>query len=401
MNSPRRRPQVYFRSLATRGAGSEVPERLADVVTGVQGGRLRPGDRRDARASARATPPSCRSSTRSLYVMTPEFGAASPAREDRHARLRRRRRHQQVRAPRRRGRAARRAPAAGPQPRGVRHAARRHAGVRHRRPPRFNDDGVTALYQHLRDAARPSTGLAVDRGRAAAGRRPRRPPAIRRSMPAGTGSATWPRSPRRCAATTPHRRRWPPAARRASGWPRVRGRASSTTTVATAVDGCRRAEERSPRPTQPSCSTSGRRVVEAYSGDEQVVQVRDKEIRTALTREIAVRQRDPPGRAAPLHRRRRAAAVPAPENLPGRFPFTAGVFPFKRDGEDPARMFAGEGDAFRTNRRFKLPVGRRPPATRLSTAFDSVTLYGRDPDSGPTSTARSAPPACRSPRSTT
>ena len=70
------------------------------------------------------------------------------------------------------------------------------------------------------------------------------------------------------------------------------------------------------------------------------------------------------------------------ENLPGYFPFTAGVFPFKREGEDPARMFAGEGDPFRTNRRFKL-LSEGQPATRLSTAFDSVTLYGRDPDPRP------------------
>jgi len=67
------------------------------------------------------------------------------------------------------------------------------------------------------------------------------------------------------------------------------------------------------------------------------------------------------------------------ENLPGRFPFTAGVFPFKRSEEDPARMFAGEGPPERTNQRFHL-LAAGQPATRLSTAFDSVTLYGRDPD---------------------
>lgn len=66
------------------------------------------------------------------------------------------------------------------------------------------------------------------------------------------------------------------------------------------------------------------------------------------------------------------------ENVPGNFPFTAGVFGFKREGEDPARMFAGEGDPFRTNRRFKL-LSENSDATRLSTAFDSVTLYGNDP----------------------
>ena len=66
------------------------------------------------------------------------------------------------------------------------------------------------------------------------------------------------------------------------------------------------------------------------------------------------------------------------ENLPGAFPFTAGVFPFKRVDEEPARMFAGEGGPERTNRRFHQLAGAQP-ATRLSTAFDSVTLYGRNP----------------------
>ncbi|MFQ3287388.1 MAG: methylmalonyl-CoA mutase [Porticoccaceae bacterium] len=70
------------------------------------------------------------------------------------------------------------------------------------------------------------------------------------------------------------------------------------------------------------------------------------------------------------------------DNLPGEFPYTAGVFPFKREGEDPARMFAGEGDAFKTNRRFKA-LSEHSEAKRLSTAFDSVTLYGWDPGERP------------------
>ena len=70
------------------------------------------------------------------------------------------------------------------------------------------------------------------------------------------------------------------------------------------------------------------------------------------------------------------------ENLPGYFPFTAGVFPFKREGEDPTRMFAGEGTPERTNRRFHY-LSEGMPAARLSTAFDSVTLYGEDPDHRP------------------
>lgn len=70
------------------------------------------------------------------------------------------------------------------------------------------------------------------------------------------------------------------------------------------------------------------------------------------------------------------------ENVPGEFPFTAGIYPFKRTGEDPTRMFAGEGGPERTNRRFHY-VSQDMPAARLSTAFDSVTLYGNDPDSRP------------------
>jgi len=70
------------------------------------------------------------------------------------------------------------------------------------------------------------------------------------------------------------------------------------------------------------------------------------------------------------------------ENVPGEFPYTAGLFPFKREGEDPTRMFAGEGGPERTNRRFHY-VSKGMPAKRLSTAFDSVTLYGNDPDIRP------------------
>jgi len=70
------------------------------------------------------------------------------------------------------------------------------------------------------------------------------------------------------------------------------------------------------------------------------------------------------------------------ENVPGEFPYTAGIYPFKREGEDPTRMFAGEGGPERTNRRFHY-VSESMPAKRLSTAFDSVTLYGADPDLRP------------------
>ena len=122
--------------------------------------------------------------------------------------------------------------------------------------------------------------------------------------------------------------------------------------------------------------------MEQYSGDELVYVVRGKEFHTPLRREslsgtqvprVALPRTTDSGELVRFLRE---------EGLPGSFPFTAGVFPFKRQGEAPARMFAGEGDAFRTNRRFKL-LSAGNEATRLSTAFDSVTLYGRDPDRRP------------------
>ncbi|MBP6775775.1 MAG: methylmalonyl-CoA mutase family protein [Piscinibacter sp.] len=120
----------------------------------------------------------------------------------------------------------------------------------------------------------------------------------------------------------------------------------------------------------------------AYAGDEYVVKIRDKEIRTGLVhrtlsgnkiRKVSLPQYEDDGEILKWLML---------DNVPGSFPYTAGTFAFKREGEDPTRMFAGEGDAFRTNRRFKL-VSEGMPAKRLSTAFDSVTLYGNDPDPRP------------------
>ena len=119
-------------------------------------------------------------------------------------------------------------------------------------------------------------------------------------------------------------------------------------------------------------------VVESYSGDDYVVTVREREIRTAL-RHVTLSGTSIPKVALPAYRDEgEILKFLMKENLPGRFPYTAGVFPFKREGEDPSRMFAGEGDAFRTNRRFRM-LSEHAPAKRLSTAFDSVTLYGFDP----------------------
>lgn len=124
------------------------------------------------------------------------------------------------------------------------------------------------------------------------------------------------------------------------------------------------------------------RIKEKYSHDELVYKVRDSEIRLPLYTESLSHQRIPkislprfkdPGE---IYRWMRE------ENVPGEYPFTSGVFPLKRVGEDPTRMFAGEGDPVRTNRRFRL-LSINYEAKRLSTAFDSPTLYGCDPDRRP------------------
>ncbi|OIK12545.1 fused isobutyryl-CoA mutase/GTPase IcmF [Bacillus sp. MUM 13] len=121
---------------------------------------------------------------------------------------------------------------------------------------------------------------------------------------------------------------------------------------------------------------------EKYSGDRLVTKVRDKEIVTELkTKSLS-------GLLIPKVSLPRYADYGEilswvyRENVPGYFPYTAGVFPFKREGEDPKRQFAGEGSPDRTNKRFHY-LSKDDNAKRLSTAFDSVTLYGEDPDYRP------------------
>jgi len=124
------------------------------------------------------------------------------------------------------------------------------------------------------------------------------------------------------------------------------------------------------------------KVKESYSGDEYVVKIRDREIRTQLQRTTLSGTSIPKVSLPQYQDHGELLKWLLLENLPGTFPYTAGVFAFKRENEDPTRMFAGEGDAFRTNRRFKK-LSEHSTAKRLSTAFDSVTLYGCDPDERP------------------
>jgi methylmalonyl-CoA mutase len=251
---------------------------------------------------------------------------------------------------------------------------------------RFNDDGMTALYRHLAEALR-AHGLRSGGGRLSTPDGPR--------FSSGRNAIVPPARVRYLAdiAQTVHayRERADGQARIArERWQLIEARRmleEASATAAThhtassldALIGHRTASlgerERKLLDTWPQ-------TVAAYSGAEHVVRIRDRELRTALTvttlsgsevRKVALPKFIDHGEIL------RWLML---DNLPGYFPFTAGVFPFRRENEDPTRMFAGEGDPQRTNRRFKL-LSAGMPAKRLSTAFDSVTLYGEEPHERP------------------
>ena len=122
--------------------------------------------------------------------------------------------------------------------------------------------------------------------------------------------------------------------------------------------------------------------IKAYQQDYYEYSVREKIIRQPMSSQSLSGSRIPKVVLPKFKDWGDLLSWQAQENVPGSFPFTAGVFPLKRDGEDPTRMFAGEGSPERTNKRFHY-VSTDQPAKRLSTAFDSVTLYGEDPDHRP------------------
>jgi isobutyryl-CoA mutase len=251
---------------------------------------------------------------------------------------------------------------------------------------RFNDDGVTALYRHLAEALR-AHGLRSGGGRLStpdglrfsSGRNAIVPPARVRYL-ADIAQTVHAYRERADGQARIARERWQLIeARRmleeASATAATHHAASSLDTLIGHRTASLGERERKLLDTWPQ-------TVAAYSGAEHVVRIRDRELRTALTvttlsgsevRKVALPKFVDHGEIL------RWLML---DNLPGYFPFTAGVFPFRRENEDPTRMFAGEGDPQRTNRRFKL-LSAGMPAKRLSTAFDSVTLYGEEPHERP------------------
>jgi len=122
--------------------------------------------------------------------------------------------------------------------------------------------------------------------------------------------------------------------------------------------------------------------VKSYQGEEYVYQVRDQKFRVRTYSESLSHTKIPKISMPKYKGWGDIVKWNLKENVPGEFPYAAGVFPFKREEEDPTRMFAGEGGPERTNKRFHY-LSKGMPARRLSTAFDSVTLYGHDPDMRP------------------
>jgi isobutyryl-CoA mutase len=367
---------VFFRSLATRGA-RELPERIVDIIGACRAAGYdlvileTPGI---GQGDAAVVP----LADVSLYVMTPEFGAASQLEKidmldfaDVVAinKFERRGAADALRDVSRQLIRNRSAFGAKPQDMPVFGTS----------AATFNDNGVTALYQHLAgllaDRGLPLAEgvLAAATGQTSTGAASVIPPARTGYLAeiAGTVRAYHEETARQARAV-----------RRVQRLAAVRAELSEHHDAERTVASLLGQAERGVGADSAELIAGWPAVVDAYSGPEQVVRIRDRERRTQLTRE-SLSGTTIPRVALPRYADHGdLLRFLREENLPGSFPFTAGVFPFKRDGEDPARMFAGEGDPFRTNRRLKL-LSAGSDATRLSTAFDSVTLYGHDPGESP------------------
>ncbi|QYN17157.1 fused isobutyryl-CoA mutase/GTPase IcmF [Amycolatopsis sp. DSM 110486] len=244
---------------------------------------------------------------------------------------------------------------------------------------KFNDDGVTALYQNLRDQLA-ERGLSVSAGVL---------PAVEGKVSTDASTVIPGNRARYLSEISETVRGYHEQTEKQVAAVRKREHlaaakvALDTVDAATdALDGLLAAAESDVDGETTKLLERFQALSEEYREDELVVKVRDKELRTQLWRDTLSGNRIPRVALPRYTESGELLSFLRREHLPGYFPYTAGVFPFKRDGEDPARMFAGEGDAFRTNRRFKL-LSADSEAKRLSTAFDSVTLYGHDPDTRP------------------
>jgi isobutyryl-CoA mutase len=376
-------PRVYMRSLATRGSRTEIPHALADTIdvmkaagfdlviaetAGIGQGDSRIIDLVDL----------------SIYVMTSEFGAATQLEKidmldfahlvvvNKYEKRGGEDAVRDVRKQVQRNRKAWEKPL-------------KDMPVYGTIASKFNDDGVTALYHGILDALSEKTGLVFDTN------------LTRRDTRTST-SKTIIIPPERTRYLSEiadtviqyHRetQKQSNAVRRA--WhlketAKVLGENYSKDDTSQMLNRLKmeidKAED-SINPETTALLDEWEKIEEIYTKDELTYRVRDREIRVPLYTTSLAHTRIPKIVLPKFKDPGEIYAWLRKENIAGHFPYTAGVFPLRRIDEDPTRMFAGEGDPARTNRRFKL-LSADAKAKRLSTAFDSVTLYGCDPDIRP------------------
>ena len=370
-------PNVYFRSVATRGSKTEVPEYLPDMIAAAKAAGFdlviveTPGIGQGDGAIVDLADVS-------LYVMTPEFGAQSQLEKidmldyadcvainkmDRKGAL------DAVRDVRKQVQRNREAFGTPPD----------QMPVFGCMASKFADPGVTALYQELRR-------VFVDKG-------------FKDLGCAIAEVATRVSEPGQCIVAPERSRYLSEIADTVRGYhdtiakevklARERQQLREAKRMledagenATIIDGLYTERDEAMDPRAKKLIDIWPGVVASYSGDEYVVKIRGKEVRYDLRRSTLSGNRISRVALPKYEDEGELLKFLLKENLPGSFPYTAGVFAFKREGEDPTRMFAGEGDPFRTNTRFKY-LSQDSDAKRLSTAFDSVTLYGFDPAERP------------------
>ena len=376
-------PRVYLRSLATRKSQTEIPAILSEAIEAVQAAGydlviaetagIGQGDSRIIDMV-----------DLSIYVMTSEFGAASQLEKIDMLdfadlvvvnKFEKRGGEDAVRDVRKQVQRNRKAFDQSPD----------EMPVFGTIASKFNDDGVTALYHAIMDSVAAKTGVQFKSG-------------LPRPKTRTSTSKTIiipPERTRYLSEVADHLRAYhretdtqAEAIRKVWHLKETTGTLSSedlkgdTSQLIDALKEQLKAAEATLNPETRRTLEDWEKIQATYAKDELVYQVRDREIRVPLFSESLAHTRIPKIELPKFKDPGEIYRWLREENVSGKFPYTAGVFPLKRVDEDPTRMFAGEGDPARTNQRFKM-LSADYDAKRLSTAFDSVTLYGCDPDIRP------------------
>ena len=376
-------PRVYLRSLATRQSQTEIPAILGEAIEAVQAAGydliiaetagIGQGDSRIIDMV-----------DLSIYVMTSEFGAASQLEKIDMLdfadlvvvnKFEKRGGEDAVRDVRKQVQRNRKAFDQSPEDMPVFGTI----------ASKFNDDGVTALYHAIMDAVVAKTGLTFTSAlprpdtRTSTSKTIIIPPERTRYLSeiAERIRAYHQETAEQAEAI---RKVW--HLKEAAGTLNNDNQSTDTGQLIDAFKAQIKAAEAVLKPQTAQTLEDWQKIQSTYAENELVYHVRDREIKVPLFSESLAHTRIPKIELPKFKDPGEIFRWLREENVPGRFPFTSGVFPLKRVDEDPTRMFAGEGNPARTNKRFKM-LSANYEAKRLSTAFDSVTLYGCDPDIRP------------------